>query len=99
MSDKIDLHVTGGDWIVADYINKFDLHRALAVWSGNRTICLVSPKEDETETDIANAVLIASSPVLLEALADLVRYCEENKVGAELEFAKHAIQKATTITF
>lgn len=41
-----------------------------------------------------NAKLIAASPDLLEALKDLVRYCEENNVGAELELSHSAIEKA-----
>jgi len=45
--------------------------------------------------NLANAKLIASAPQLLEALSDLVRFCEENNVGAELELAKNVIQKAT----
>ena len=35
-----------------------------------------------------------NAPILFEALQDLVRYCEENKVGAELEFAKDVLMKS-----
>ncbi len=41
-----------------------------------------------------DAKLISNAPILLEALQDLVRYCEENKVGAELEFAKDVLMKS-----
>lgn len=43
-----------------------------------------------------NAKLIASSPELLFALQDLVRFCKENNVGAELELAEKALEKALT---
>lgn len=42
----------------------------------------------------ANGRLIAAAPNLLEALTDLVKYCEENETFAELELAKNAINKA-----
>ena len=41
-----------------------------------------------------DAYLIASAPELLEALQDLVRYCEDNNVGAILDMAKRAIDKS-----
>lgn len=41
-----------------------------------------------------NAQLISASPNMLEALMDLVRFCDENNVGAELDLAKYAIKKA-----
>ena len=41
-----------------------------------------------------DAKLISNAPDLFEALQDLVRYCEDNKVGAELEFAKDVLMKS-----
>ena len=45
---------------------------------------------------IANGKLFTASKDLLEALQDLVRFCKENKVGAELEMAEKALEKALT---
>jgi len=42
----------------------------------------------------ANAKLIVAAPELLEALKDLVKYCEENDNNAELELAYNALNKA-----
>jgi hypothetical protein len=42
----------------------------------------------------ANAKLTSAAPELLKALQDLVRYCKENKLGAELELSEQAINKA-----
>ena len=42
----------------------------------------------------ANLKLIISAPELLEALQDLVKYCEENDNNAELELAYNALNKA-----
>jgi hypothetical protein len=47
-----------------------------------------------SEEDNANAKLIAATPDLLEALQDLLRYCEDNDVLANTDLAKSAISKA-----
>ena len=44
--------------------------------------------------EMEDAVLIANAPETLDALKDLVRFCEENNVGAELEYARDAIKNA-----
>ncbi len=38
--------------------------------------------------------LIAAAPELLEALQDLVKFCKDNEVGAVLDLAEEAINKA-----
>ena len=50
--------------------------------------------EKDLEENLNDQRLIAASPLLLNALQDLVRFCEENNVGAELELAYEAIKAA-----
>ncbi len=50
--------------------------------------------EKDLEENLNDQRLIAASPLLLNALQDLVRFCEENNVGAELELAYEAINAA-----
>ena len=50
--------------------------------------------EKELEENLNDQRLIAASPLLLNALQDLVKFCEENNVGAELELAYEAINEA-----
>jgi len=50
--------------------------------------------EQELEENLNDQRLIATSPLLLDALQDLVKFCEENNTGAELELAYDAINKA-----
>ena len=50
--------------------------------------------EKDLEENLNDQRLIAASPLLLNALQDLVRFCEENNVGAELELAYEAINVA-----
>ena len=42
----------------------------------------------------ANLTAISAVPELIEALQDLVKYCEENDNNAELELAYNALNKA-----
>lgn len=72
---------TKGKWEVADYLNDTTHQRVLAVWLGgtfktenDRVICLISPKETETEEDIANAQLIAVAPEMYEAMQE---FCDK----------------------
>ena len=58
--------------------------------------CSSGQSGDREEEEIANAKLIATAPELLFALQDLVRFCKENNVGAELELAEKALEKALT---
>lgn len=65
-----------GNWMVADYQNADNDNRVLAVWTTNdsRCVCLVSPKETETEGDMANAQLIAVAPEMYEAMQE---FCDK----------------------
>ena len=50
-----------------------------------------------SKCDLLPSELLEQRNELLEALKDLVRYCEDNSVGAELELSKQAIAKTETI--
>ena len=56
-----------------------------------KSICAINSNIEEFK---ANGKLISNAPKLFEALQGLVSYCEENKVGAELEFAKDVLLKS-----
>jgi len=58
-----------------------------------KSICAINSNIEEFK---ANGKLISNAPKLFEALQDLVRFCEENNVGAELEFAKDILLKASS---
>ena len=45
------------------------------------------------EQNLKNATLFENAPNLLEALEDLVRFCEDNNVGAELELALDVLER------
>lgn len=50
--------------------------------------------EQELEENLNDQRLIAAAPLLLYALQDLIKFCEENNLGAELELAYDAINEA-----
>lgn len=45
------------------------------------------------EQNLKNATLFENATQLLEALQDLVRFCEDNNTGAELELALDVLEK------
>lgn len=58
-----------------------------------KSICAINSNIEEFK---ANGKLISNASKLYEALKDLVRYCEDNNVGAELEFAKDVLLKSSS---
>jgi hypothetical protein len=50
----------------------------------------------ELEQMRADQRLIANAPEILKALEDLVMFCKENNIGAELEFAENVIKETLT---
>ena len=91
---------TKGEWQVGDYITRNDNKRHLAVWAGfESTVCLVSPKNQETKEDYANAKLIAAAPDLLDVAKKMRAYFgEHDKTMREhtlFVIADIAIKKAT----
>ncbi len=52
--------------------------------------------DNELEQMRADQKLIANAPELLKALEELVMFCKENNVGAELEYAENVIKEALT---
>lgn len=81
------LEITKGDWelLQDEYWCEVQVKNPL------KSICAINSNIEEFK---ANGKLISNAPKLFEALQDLVRYCEENKVGAELEFAKDVLLKS-----
>lgn len=81
------LEITKGDWelLQDEYWCEVQIKNPL------KSICAINSNIEEFK---ANGKLISNAPRLFEALQDLVRYCEENKVGAELEFAKDVLIKS-----
>lgn len=57
------------------------------------SICEAVGKRGQEE-QIANAQLIACAPELLDALQDVVRFCEDNDINIVLDYAKETINKA-----
>jgi hypothetical protein len=47
------------------------------------------------DENLKHATVLENSFQLLEALQDLVKFCKENNVGAELEFAEEVLMNAT----
>ena len=83
----IQLEITKGDWelLQDEYWCEVQIKNPL------KSICAINSNIEEFKE---NGKLISNAPKLFEALQDLVRYCEENKVGAELEFAKDVLLKS-----
>jgi hypothetical protein len=52
--------------------------------------------DKELEIMRADQRLIANAPELLKALEDLVKFCKENNVWAELDFAENVIKETLT---
>jgi hypothetical protein len=59
-------------------------------------VWVIKSPPTQIDFDEANSIanLIATAPELLFALQDLVRFCKENNVGAELELAEKVLEKA-----
>ena len=93
---------TKGEWISRHNGSYMEVNRKEDFEDGKRlsiSVMVFNVKDGECIFDgtyeaEANAHLIAAAPELLNALQDLVRFCEDNNVGAELEYAKDAINKA-----
>jgi hypothetical protein len=79
---------TNETWDVANFTSKnrisltLGIKSYLAVCCEKKPICIVSPKETETEEDIEHAFLIAAAP---EMLIQLYKLCELLKNYPELE--------------
>ena len=83
----IQLEITKGDWelLQDEYWCEVQVKNPL------KSICAINSNIEEFK---ANGKLISNASKLFEALQDLVRYCEDNNVGAELEFAKDVLLKS-----
>lgn len=81
------LEITKGDWelLQDEYWCEVQVKNPL------KSVCAINSNIEEFK---ANGKLISNAPKLFEALQDLVRYCEDNKVGAELDFAKDVLLKS-----
>ena len=73
-----------------------DTYKSIATIEVQKNYEDITFKPIEDIEAIANGNLFTASKDLLEALQDLVRFCKENKVGAELEMAEKALEKALT---
>ena len=90
---------TKGNWHLQSKIpkkGKYEAEELMIDFSENEANCVsvYCAKWSSDAENLANAKLIAAAPDLLCALQDLVRFCEENHVGAELQLSKEAIEKA-----
>ena len=83
------LEITKGDWelLQDEYWCEVQIKNPL------KSLCAINSNIEEFK---ANGKLISNAPKLYEALQDLVRYCEDNNVGAELEFAKDVLLKSSS---
>lgn len=82
---------TPGPWKIGAYKNSSAARDSLAVWPGDAiegikgtSICLISPLDNVTQKDEANAFLIAAAPELLQALRQALNCIRiHNLVNAE----------------
>ena len=82
------LNITRGEWKLLCKINRCEIYSK----DNDFSIIAINHNVEEFKE---NAKLILNAPKLYEALQDLVLFCEENKVGAELELAKDILNKCS----
>jgi hypothetical protein len=101
---KQETKFTPGPWVATYWYNDFQdflviFPRREILAKRDGPICKICPEHSETETDVANANLIAAAPELLDALQGMVNVYESEGLGLlpepEYKAALAAIEKAT----